>query len=287
VRHTCNPWSEEELIAAERFRNIVVENTLKRLTSTLEQKVVQRTKELAVSNENLSHALEELQELTHVTSHDLQEPVRKILLFTAELNKPLEPEKRKDYINKILKASTRISSLITDLVNISKVKGNRAFQKCDLNQVVEEVLDKFREVIFTTKVNVTVSSLPVVDAVPEHIEQLFSTILDNAIKFRSPTGQSHIEIKADYVDIPGIDALPAGSGKFVRISIIDNGIGFNEKYADKLFKVFETLHPGEYEGTGSSLAIAKRIVESHGGKIFAQGKENDGAVFTVILPVVQ
>ncbi|HYF69201.1 MAG TPA: ATP-binding protein [Ohtaekwangia sp.] len=285
VRNTSDPWSEEELIAAERFRNVVVENTLKKLTSTLEQKVKERTRELGISNENLTHALEELQELTHVTSHDLQEPVRKILLFSAELDKPLESDKKKEYISKIRRASTRISSLITDLVNISKIRGNKVFQKCDLQIIVEEVLKKFPEASSQTEIHV--GALPEIDGVPEQIEKLFTMMIDNAIKFRRPTGESHIEINADFVSTPGIDALPDKSGKFVRISILDNGIGFNEKHANKLFKVFETLHPGAYEGTGSSLAIAKRIVESHSGRIFAQGKEGKGAVFTVILPVFQ
>lgn len=112
VRLTSNPWTEEQLIAAERFRNIVVENTLKRLTTTLEQKVHERTVELASSNHQLSNALDELQELTHVTSHDLQEPVRKIVLLSGELDKALDTEKKKVYVNKILKASKRISDLI-------------------------------------------------------------------------------------------------------------------------------------------------------------------------------
>ena len=287
VRHTANPWSEEELIAAERFRNVVVEITLKRLTSTLEQKVTERTHELGISNEKLSRALEELQDLTHVTSHDLQEPVRKILLFASELDKPLESDKKKVYIGKIVKASRRISSLISELVNISTVRGNRVFQKSDLQVIVHSVLRKFEKVILGNNINVVTDNLPVVDAVPEQMEQLFTKIIDNALKFRSPAVQSQIEIKADIVSTVSINAVEDGSGGFVRISVSDNGIGFNEKHADKLFKVFETLHPGQYDGTGSSLAIAKRIVESHGGKIFARGKENEGAIFTVILPVLQ
>jgi signal transduction histidine kinase len=119
------------------------------------------------------------------------------------------------------------------------------------------------------------------------MEQLFTKLIDNAIKFRSPAVQSEIEIKAHFVTTFSADAVEVGSGNLVRITVSDNGIGFNEKYADKLFKVFETLHPGQYDGTGSSLAIAKRIVESHGGRIFAQGKENQGATFTIILPVFQ
>lgn len=287
VRLTSNPWSEEELIAAERFRNVVVENALKRLTSTLEQKVQERTAQLGVSNQNLSRTLEELQELTHVTSHDLQEPVRKILLFASELDKPDQPSMNKNYIGKIVKASRRISSLITDLVNISEVRGNKAFQKCDLQMIVDGVLKSFRESISEHNINVVAGNLPIIEAVPEQMELLFTKIIDNAIKFRSPIGQSQIEIKGHLVTAPSADSTEDESGKFVRISVIDNGVGFNEKYADKLFKVFETLHPGDYDGTGSSLAIAKRIVESHGGKIFAEGTENEGAVFTIILPLSQ
>lgn len=128
VRLTSNPWTDEQLIAAERFRNIVVENTLKRLTTTLEQKVNERTIELASSNEQLSIALDELQELTHVTSHDLTEPVRKIVLFASELDKPLDAGKKKPYVEKILKASRRISDLISELVNISRLRGKKYFK---------------------------------------------------------------------------------------------------------------------------------------------------------------
>ena len=287
VRLTSEPWSEEELIAAERFRNVVVENALKRLTSNLEQKVQERTVQLGVSNENLSRALEEVQELTHVTSHDLQEPVRKILLFASELDKPIEERTKKGYIEKIVKASRRISSLITDLVNISKVRGDKTFQQCDLQVIVNRVLNRFGEVISKHNIKVTVTNLPAINAVPEQMELLFTKLIDNAIKFRSPTGHSQIEIKGGFVSSPSAEAKEDKSGSFVKISVVDDGIGFNYKYANKVFKVFETLHPGEYEGTGSGLAIAKRIVESHGGKIFAQGTENEGAVFTVILPVSQ
>lgn len=287
VRHTSNPWSEEELIAAERFRNAVVEIALKRLTSTLEQKVKERTHELGVSNENLSRALEELQDLTYITSHDLQEPVRKILVFASELDKPLDPAKKKDYTEKILKASRRISSLLTDLVNISKVSENKIFQKTDLQNIVNKMLRNFEEVISGSNINIVTGNLQIVEAVPEQMEQLFTRIIDNAIKFRSPIGEAHIEITAHRVSSQSVDAVENKTGNFLKISVIDNGIGFNEKYSDKLFKVFETLHPGEYEGTGSGLAIAKRIVESHRGKIFAQGKENEGVIVTIILPVSQ
>jgi light-regulated signal transduction histidine kinase (bacteriophytochrome) len=285
VRNTSNPWTDEELIAAERFRNIVVEHTLKKLTATLEEKVKERTSELALSNEKLSLALEELQELTHVTSHDLQEPVRKIHLFATELNKPIESSKRAEYIEKIMKASKRISSLITDLVNISKIRGERVFQKIELNTVLDGILKKLEGVILEANAIITISDLPPIEAVPEQMDQLFTHVVGNAIKFRRPFVQCRIEIRADWVNTPRLDADEDEFGKYVRISISDNGIGFDEKHADKLFKVFETLHPDEYEGTGSSLAVAKRIVEYHGGVIFARGGVNQGATFTFILPV--
>lgn len=287
VRHTSEPWSDEELISAERFRNVVVENTLKKLTATLEEKVKKRTRELARSKEKLSLTLEELQELAHVTSHDLQEPVRKIHLFASELNKPLGLDKRKDYIEKIMRASSQIRSLIADLINVSDVRGDWAFRKSDLQVIVDGVLKKLEPLIIETNVNVIVNNLPTVEAVPEQMDQLFTTIIDNAIKFRRRDVQARIELKGDFIPIPDIDGVKDQSRTFARISISDNGIGFNENYADKLFKIFETLHPGKFEGTGSSLAVAKRIVESHGGKISARGKENEGSVFTVILPVSQ
>lgn len=287
VRHTSNPWTEEELIAAERFRIMVVEHTLKKLTATLEQKVKERTRELALSKEKLSAALAELQEITHVTSHDLQEPVRKIHLFATELKKPLESDKRADYVAKITKSSKRISSLLSALVNISKVRGDKVFQKCNLKATVDGVLKKLETVISEANATITVGDLPIIEAVPEQMEQLFTLIVDNAIKFRRTAVQSSIEIKAVFVTIPTLDAAEEKTGKFVRISISDNGIGFNEKHADKLFKVFETLHPGEYGGAASNLAVAKRIVQYHEGTIFAQGTVNQGAVFTFILPVTR
>lgn len=287
VRLTSTPWTDEQLIAAERFRNIVVENTLKQLTMTLEQKVKERTVELASSNQQLSDALDELQELTHITSHDLHEPVRKIVLFAGELDKSLDTPKKKVYVEKILKASKRISHLITDLVNISLVRGKKVFQTCDLQVVIDKVLTSFAEPILQHKIKVAVPKLPTIDAMEEQIEQLFYKIIDNAIKFRSPLGESLIEIKCDYVNTQSVDVPGESAGRFLRISVIDSGVGFDDRFSDKLFKVFETLHPGEYEGTGSSLAIAKRIVESHGGKIFAYGKVHEGAVFTIVLPVSQ
>lgn len=161
------------------------------------------------------------------------------------------------------------------------------FQKCDLQVIIDKVVKGFAEPILQHKIRVDVAKLPVIDAVPEQMEQLFNKLMDNAIKFRSPIGQPVIEIKCDYVNTQSVDIVGENAGRFIRISVIDNGVGFNDKYADRLFKVFETLHPGEYEGTGSSLAIAKRIVESHSGKIFAKGLVHEGAVFTIILPVTQ
>lgn len=149
------------------------------------------------------------------------------------------------------------------------------------------MLARFAESILQHKIKVAIPKLPKIDAMEEQIELLFDKIIHNAIKFRSPIGEPVIEIKCDYVNTQSVDVPGENAGRFVRISVIDSGVGFNDKYSDKLFKVFETLHPGEYEGTGSSLAIAKRIVESHGGKIFAYGKVQEGATFTVILPLSQ
>lgn len=286
VRGTSIPWTTEELSTAERFRNVVVEHTLESLAKTLEEKVQERTEALASSKKQLEETFNELAQITYVASHDLQEPARKIRLFANTLKDITTSKEGSDYINRILQSSKRMSVLLADLVNYSNVSQPAELHSIDLGMVVNEVLSDFDLVIEEKKIQVTVRALPTIEAVPDQMRQVFYSLISNSIKFARNNVVLNIRIQGDIVSHD--EHLPGGSGPLCRVVVEDNGIGFDQAFVGKIFKVFGRLHSNqEYPGTGIGLAIAKKIIERHGGVIYAKGKEGEGATFTIVVPVKQ
>ena len=248
-----------------------------------EAKLRQFTTQLERSNR-------ELQDFAYVASHDLQEPLRKIVVFGERL-KEQEGEKldgeSRDFLERMQKAASRMQTLINDLLTFSRVTTKaRPFTQVDLAQVAREVITDLEGRIEQVKGRVEVGTLPLIDAEALQMRQLFQNLIGNALKFRRPDVPPVVKVAAEIISGPAPEEGETVARKFCRLTVSDNGIGFDEKYLDRIFNVFQRLHSrNEYEGTGMGLAIARKIALFHGGEITAKSKPGEGATFIVTLPV--
>jgi signal transduction histidine kinase len=261
----------------------------KMLNETLEQKVTERTKELLELNRQLEISNHDLQQFTFVASHDLKEPLRKIQLYSNMIKERTQLEGRvENYFDKILNASDRMNTLINDLLSFGSLSAPNLFALSDLNQIINDILVDLELSIEAKNAMVQVGKLPTLEVVPGLVRQLFQNIISNAIKFSKPGVAPRIHISADIISEPTVEAPPTTDGTFCRIQISDNGIGFEEKYAQKIFTIFQRLNNRtEYEGTGIGLAIVKKIMDRHNGFISAKSNPGEGSTFYVIFPVQQ
>ncbi len=257
----------------------------------LEIKVADRTSELMQINAELEASNHDLQQFASVASHDLKEPLRKIQVFSTIIrDKYLKEEQNgiSSYIDRIINSSDRMSGLITDLLTFSRLSVSSLFTETKIRKVVEEILVDLEISITEKKALIHIGELPVLEAIPGQIRQVFQNIISNALKFSRPEIQPEISIGSDFVDFKSPDAPTVEKGKFCRITVTDNGIGFDEKYLNKIFTIFQRLNSASaYEGTGIGLAIAKKIVDKHNGIITAKCKAGEGSSFIIILPVSQ
>lgn len=260
----------------------------KLMNESLEVKVAERTKELILKNEELELRNHELQQFSWVVSHDLKEPIRKIELFIKIIKEKYLPdnEKAADYINRTVNAAERMQRLIADLLEYSRLSSNVAAERIDLNDILQEVLADFDYLIEEKKAVLTIENLPAVMAVPSQMRQVFQNLIGNSLKFSKVGITPTIEITSELIESKAFDGIPADSGKFCRIIVKDNGIGFDEKYLDKIFIIFQSLNDRKsYEGTGIGLAIAKKIIEKHNGLITAKSQPGIGSAFILVLPL--
>ncbi|MEP6514279.1 MAG: ATP-binding protein [Parafilimonas sp.] len=250
-----------------------------------------QAKALQEKNLELERSNTELASFSYVASHDLQEPLRKIQTFSDRiLDKEYEnfSPAIKDYFQRIIAASKRMQNLISDLLNYSRTNtAEIVYAPTDLNIIVEEVKANLRELIEDSKAVFETSPLPTLNIVPLQFNQLFSNIIGNAIKYRKPGIHPLIKITAEIVPV---SEIKVGAGflndKYWRIGVTDNGIGFEQEYAEKIFELFQRLHgKAEYEGTGIGLAICKKIIQNHRGFIKAVGQPGIGSTFNIYLPL--
>ncbi|HEY9663906.1 MAG TPA: ATP-binding protein [Allocoleopsis sp.] len=246
---------------------------------------------LKLLNAKLEQSNRELQDFASVTSHDLQEPLRKIQAFGDLLVQEygeLLPEPGNQYLQRMQNAAARMQALINDLLAFSRITTKaQPFSSVDLNQIVREVLSDLEIHIQTVGAKLEVSHLPTIDADPLQMRQLIQNLVSNALKFHQPSVPPVIQIQAE-TNQRRTRANHAESPELCRILIEDNGIGFDEKYLDRIFTVFQRLHyRNEYEGTGVGLAICRKITERHGGSITANSSPGKGSTFIVTLPVHQ
>lgn len=277
-----------------------LEEELIKEKQNLEQRVQERTSQLQLTNQGLRDEIkrrreaekalkifskelarsnQELQDFAYVSSHDLQEPLRKIRAFGDLLKNEYGDRLGEggEYIERMQNAAIRMSKLIEDLLDFSRVSSKPvALRPVDLTQIVRDVVSDLEASITEAGAKLTVGDLPMVVANETHMRQLFQNLIGNALKFRQPDTSPTIKISARTTD------------EEVVIRVSDNGIGFSKAYAEKIFAVFQRLHNKDaYDGTGIGLAVCRKIVERYSGTITADSEINKGTTFTVKLPKVK
>ncbi len=232
----------------------------------------------------------ELEEFAYVASHDMQEPLRKITTFGSRLSEKygdiLEGD-GKMYLSRITAAAENMRQLINDLLEFSRIsKTDHSFEVLDLNLILKSVTADLELIIEETKTQITAYPLPVIMAIPSQMKQLFSNIISNAIKFHQDGVAPQIVIQSEILKDSTLKQYGFLQNEtYFQVSISDNGIGFEEEYASRIFNVFQRLHgKSEYPGSGIGLAICKKILDHHEGTIFAKGVPGEGATFTFIIP---
>jgi light-regulated signal transduction histidine kinase (bacteriophytochrome) len=257
------------------FRDVtkrrVAEEGLRRLTSELEDRVRERTAALASSNE-------ELESFAYAASHDLSAPLRRITAFSELLLQQLGPkltDSERELLVPIHLAAVRLTKLVSDVLELSRVgRDSLPLEPVDLNAVMEEVNEDLTPLIYRSGANVSCGKLPTIRAHPTLIRRLLQNLVENALKYARKDVPPRVEVSGE--------TAPDGS---VKLSVKDNGIGFEAELADELFKPFRRLHSqAEYEGSGIGLAICRRIAGRYGAEIRAEGGAGKGATFVIVFP---
>ena len=250
--------------------------------------------ELLKLNEELKRSNEELERFAYVASHDLQEPLRKILAFGDRLQAKFPEEAElpgREYVERMQKAASRMQNLIDDLLAFSRVSRDQSVhEEINLNHVLQEALDDLSIVIREKNAQIDADVLPEIKANKTQMHQLFQNLISNGIKFSKADKEPRIRIywksASGWEVREKYNAKALASAHYACIFVEDNGIGFDPKYSERIFNIFQRLHGrSEVAGTGIGLAVCKRIVENHGGFIRGDSKPNAGALFTVILPI--
>ena len=241
----------------------------------------------------LERSNKELQDFASVASHDLQEPLRKIQAFADRLRAKCGQqigEQGLDYLERMQGAANRMQTLIQDLLTLSRVSSKaQPYVAVDLARIVREVLSDLEVRVEQTGASIEVGFLPTIEADPLQMRQLFQNLLSNALKFQKPGQRPEVMISAKVLQVQEHQVSGAGPGDEVcQIMIVDNGIGFEDQFAEQIFALFQRLHSRqEYEGTGIGLAVCRKIAHRHGGSIVAKSAKDQGATFIVTLPVRQ
>ncbi len=244
-----------------------------------EEKLSVYAKKLEISNQ-------ELQDFASVAAHDLQEPLRKILSFSDRLQSKakddLKPEAL-DYLNRIQNSAQRMRILINDLLTYSRVTTKaQPFTPINLNDTLTEVISDLEVRLEQSGGKIVFEELPIIDADSTQMRQLFQNLLSNALKFTPPERKPLVQVKAAILQNSSL-GRPA-----CQITVTDNGIGFEEKYLDRIFTIFQRLHGRhEYEGTGIGLAVCRKIADRHNGILTATSKLGEGSNFIITLPLKQ
>jgi signal transduction histidine kinase len=250
-----------------------------------EQKVIELNRELLIKNANLENANKSLERFAFMASHDLQEPLRKIRMFSDKLSLKHKDDQDADLIRRIQRAAERTQTLIADILAFSKTSCDPAdFSTVDLNNVIDDLLEDLKEEIKQKNAIVTLDKLPPINANSRLMRALFQNLISNALKYSQENRPPVITIRSE---MPAIKQSKSDrDSNYCRIIIEDNGIGFEQKYAEEIFGMFRRLHGhSEYEGTGIGLALCKKIIEQHQGYISARSKVGEGSTFVVSFPI--
>ena len=235
--------------------------------------------------QELEYRNRELEQFAYVASHDLQEPLRKIQVFTDLLESHTQEKSSLKFLKKIGSSANRMSVLVRDVLRYAKLsQPDELFEKVDLNVVLRNVLSDFELLLEQKQVSIEYGILPVVRGIPVQLEQLFTNLISNAIKFNN--NEPFIEINSYTVPEEELILYPEISKNqtYVKLAFKDNGIGFDVSHADEVFKLFKRLQIRE-PGTGIGLALCKKIVVNHGGHIDVSSEVNKGTIFCILLPI--
>ena len=249
-----------------------------------------KTLELEESNKELKYINTELEAFNDIVSHDLQEPLRKIQMFISRLEEKeldLISRQGKEYFSKVRVAANRMQTLLIDLVNYSRtIKGDKVFVTTDLNVVLGEILQDLSSNIEEKKAEIQIGKLPTITAIPFQIKQLFINLISNSLKYSKEDTAPEISITSKNITDKEVREYKiSNKDEYYKIVVTDNGIGFKQEYAEKIFLLFKRLETdSKYSGTGLGLAICSRIVDNHNGFIQVKGKPNVGAKFYIFIP---
>ena len=249
-------------------------------------------RELEKNNRELDRSNKELEEFAYVASHDMQEPLRKIITFSGRLREKFKDQLGSEgamYLERMNGAANNMRILIENLLEISRTaRTTQPFVETDLNQIIRQVKADLELSIEEHAVVLNCAKLPVVQAIPSQMLQLFSNLLNNAIKFRSPGRRPEISITSRELDAADREQLLLPEKIYYEIAISDNGIGFEQEYAERVFQIFQRLHgKSEYPGSGIGLSICKKVTDKHNGVIYARSQTGAGTTFYVVLPQQQ
>ena len=271
-----------------------IDKELKLFSEELEKQVLERTYSLNKANSELNYSNESLEQFAYVASHDLQEPLRKIRTFSGLLKDRFNevlPEGAQELVTKIANSSERMSILIREVLDFSRIMhGDMEFEKVNLNMIVSDIVNDFDLLITQKKATIRFDTLPVIEAIPLQINQLFCNLISNALKFSKNEVNPVITISSKLLSEQELLIYKQLNQNisYCEISVQDNGIGFDQQYADQIFLIFHRLHGrSEFPGTGIGLALCKKIIINHHGEISATSNENAGAIFKIILPLTQ
>ncbi len=298
VRNKCTPWKANEISCALKFRNHLINHViekserLKKLNNVLETKVNERTValkaeiltrqqaelDLEIALRKAEESNKELERFAFVASHDLQEPLRKIQMFGDRLQNSKEQigERNASYISRMMDSAERMQKLIKGVLSFSRInRKGEDFRRFSAQDILDDILDDLELIIADKSAVFHIEEIGEIYGDKRQIQRLFQNLILNALKFSHPNQPPIIEIK-----------LVERTDEHIVIAVVDNGIGFNSEFKDRIFNLFERVHSKHaYEGTGLGLAICKKIVERHYGSITAQASINEGAQFYVTLPL--
>jgi PAS domain S-box-containing protein len=258
-------------------------------SQVLEQKIQERTRELKEANESLERSNRELEQFAHVASHDMKEPIRKVTFFTSRLQNEFGKDlgdKARTYLTKVHQSAERLTKMVEGVLDYSTINTTKQhFETIDLKETIRSIEADVELVIKEKKATITYNEIPPFEGASFLIYQLFYNLITNSLKFTKRDISPVIEIEGNYTTANAVSDETASDARWVEITIKDNGIGFNQDYAERIFESFTRLNAySEFEGTGMGLALAKRIVQRHKGFISATSKVGEGACFKILFP---
>ncbi len=279
-------------VAIDVTDQVIARRKIEESEALLQTRVEERTEELKKANVDLANMNKELEQFTYAASHDMQEPLRKVHTFSSFLlhNNAVQLDDRgKNYLNKIASSVDRMKNIIDDLLYYShQTRDDQMFESTDLNNIIEEIKADLELSIQQKNATIQKKELPLVKAVPSQMNQLFSNLFSNSLKFSKPGEPLQMKIDYKILSVQEVAELniPEAQDKYIKIVFSDNGIGFEQQYAQQIFRLFSRLHgKAEYEGTGIGLGLCKKIVQNHNGLIWAESEPGKGADFNIVLPL--